>query len=178
MFDRIQKNKDSSSNVWQQAVPFLGLVLVCIVFQIGTKGKLISQSNFKAFSNYAFQMVIPACGAVFLMSQGQLDFSMAGNVCICCILAAKASHINPWLTPVVKFCSSMPVIPWLMAIPILLREALFTMPHKSRARPLTPMLWRRTFWLPVMSTIIARRCVICANRDHVVWIPCSLSAPR
>lgn len=100
MFERL-KNKDSSSSVLQQAVPFLGLVLVCIFFQIGTKGKLISQSNFKAFSNYAFQMVIPACGAVFLMSQGQLDFSMAGNVCICCILAAKASHINPWLTPVV-----------------------------------------------------------------------------
>ena len=93
--------KDSYSNFVQEAIPFLGLILVCIYFQIATKGKLISASNFKAFSNYAFQMVIPACGAVFLMAQGQLDFSMAGNVCICCILAAKASYINPWLAPVV-----------------------------------------------------------------------------
>lgn len=101
MIGKTLRDKDNSSSVWQQAVPFLGLVLVCVFFQIATKGKLISASNFKAFSNYAFQMVIPACGAVFLMAQGQLDFSMAGNVCICCILAAKASYINPWLAPVV-----------------------------------------------------------------------------
>ena len=82
MIGKTLSEKDNSSSVWQQAVPFLGLVLVCVFFQIATKGKLISASNFKAFSNYAFQMVIPACGAVFLMAQGQLDFSMAGNVCI------------------------------------------------------------------------------------------------
>ena len=98
---KILKDKSNSSNVWQQAVPFLGLILVIIFFQIATKGKLLSPSNYKAFSNYAFQMVIPACGAVFLMSQGQIDFSMAGSVCVCCILAAKASYINPWLAPVV-----------------------------------------------------------------------------
>ena len=107
MTGNLLKEKDNSSGALQQAVPFLGLVLVCIFFQIATKGKLISPSNFKAFSNYAFQMVIPACGAVFLMAQGQLDFSMAGNVCICCILAAKASHINPWLTPVVAVLAGM-----------------------------------------------------------------------
>ena len=98
---KILKDKSNSSNAWQQAVPFLGLILVIIFFQIATKGKLLSPSNYKAFSNYAFQMVIPACGAVFLMSQGQIDFSMAGSVCVCCILAAKASYINPWLAPIV-----------------------------------------------------------------------------
>lgn len=101
MIGKTLKDKDSSSNMLQQAVPFLGLVVVCIFFQIATKGKLLSTSNFKAFSNYAFQMVIPACGLVFLMAQGQLDFSMAGIVCVCCILGAKASYINPWLAPVV-----------------------------------------------------------------------------
>lgn len=100
MIGKTLKERDSSSSLWHQALPFLGLVLVCIFFQIATKGQLISSSNFKAFSNYAFQMVIPACGAVFLMAQGQLDFSMAGNVCICCIIAAKASYINPWLAPI------------------------------------------------------------------------------
>lgn len=97
----ILRSENKSSNMLYQAIPFLGLVLVCIFFQIATKGKMFSSSNIKAFSNYAFQMVIPACGTVFLMAQGQLDFSMAGNVCICCILAAKASYISPWLAPLV-----------------------------------------------------------------------------
>ena len=101
MIGKTLRDKENSSGALQQAIPFLGLLVVCIFFQIATKGKLISSSNFKAFSNYAFQMVIPACGLVFLMAQGQLDFSMAGIVCVCCILGAKASAINPWLAPVV-----------------------------------------------------------------------------
>ena len=101
MNSNVLENKSKTSNMLHQAIPFLGLVLVCVFFQIATKGKMFSSSNIKAFSNYAFQMVIPACGAAFLMAQGQLDFSMAGNVCICCILAAKASYINPWLAPFV-----------------------------------------------------------------------------
>lgn len=100
MMGKTLKDKSNSSIIWQQAVPFLGLILVIIFFQIATKGKLLSTSNFKAFSNYAFQMVIPACGLVFLMAQGQLDFSMAGIVCVSCIIGAKASYINPWLAPV------------------------------------------------------------------------------
>ena len=97
MIGKTLRDRDNASSIWQQAAPFFGLLLVCVFFQIGTGGKLLSVSNFKAFSNYAFQMVIPACGAVFLMSQGQLDFSMAGNVCVCTIIAAKASYLNPWL---------------------------------------------------------------------------------
>ena len=97
MIGKTLRDRDNASSIWQQAAPFFGLLLVCVFFQIGTGGKLLSASNFKAFSNYAFQMVIPACGAVFLMSQGQLDFSMAGNVCVCTIIAAKASYLNPWL---------------------------------------------------------------------------------
>ena len=98
--ERLKKQNHSVSAL-QQAIPFLGLLLVTVFFQLATKGKLLSASNFKAFSNFAFQMVIPACGLVFLMAQGQLDFSMAGTVCVCCILGAKASAISPWLAPLV-----------------------------------------------------------------------------
>lgn len=93
----------------RELVPFLGLVAVCVYFQIATGGKLFSSSSVKAFSNYAFQMVIPACGAVFLMAQGNLDYSMAGNVCISAALAARASHINPWLAPVVAIAVSVAI---------------------------------------------------------------------
>ena len=63
-------------------VPFLGLLFICVFFQIVSGGKLLSSANLKTFANYAFQILIPACGAVFLMSQGNLDYSMAGNVCV------------------------------------------------------------------------------------------------
>ncbi len=91
--DRLMQAKDSIRGL----VPFLGLIVVCIFFQIATGGSLISAANFKTFSNYAFQMMIPACGSVFLMSEGNLDFSMAGNICVSAVLGAMVSHVNPWL---------------------------------------------------------------------------------
>lgn len=98
---RLDDRENAAKSILRDSIPFLGLVIVCIYFQIATKGKLISQSNIKAFSNFAFQMVIPACGAVFLMSQGELDYSMSGNICICAVFAAMASHIHPALAIVV-----------------------------------------------------------------------------
>lgn len=112
---RVRPSHRSQEQVWdllRQFLPFLGLVGVCVFFQIGTGGKLLSPSNLKAFSNYAFQMVVPACGAVFLMAQGNLDYSMAGNVCISAVLAAKVSHINPWLAPAAAIAVSV-LIGWI-----------------------------------------------------------------
>lgn len=88
---------EQSKTAIREAVPFLGLIVISLFFQVITGGKLISHGNLKAFSNIAFQMIIPACGAVYLLAQGNLDYSMAGNICICAYFAAKASHINPWL---------------------------------------------------------------------------------
>ena len=112
MNSRLRNQSSSALSILRESVPFLGLVIVCIFFQISTNGKLLSASNIKAFSNFAFQMVIPACGAVFLMSQGELDYSMSGNICICAVLAAKASHIHPMLAIVVALITGT-FIGWL-----------------------------------------------------------------
>ena len=101
MNSRLGDHESRTDAIIRDLIPFLGLVIVCVFFQITTKGRLISASNLKAFSNFAFQMVIPACGAVFLMSQGELDYSMSGNICICAVFAAMASHIHPALAIVV-----------------------------------------------------------------------------
>lgn len=97
----------SASGTLKTIVPFLGLVFVCIFFQVVSGGKLLSGDNLKTFANYAFQILIPACGAVFLMSQGNLDFSMAGNVCVSAALGAMASQVSIWLAVVVVIASSL-----------------------------------------------------------------------
>ncbi len=88
-------------------VPFLGLLFICVFFQIVSGGKLLSSANLKTFANYAFQILIPACGAVFLMSQGNLDYSMAGNVCVSAALGAMVSHTSIPLAVVVVLASSL-----------------------------------------------------------------------
>lgn len=91
----------------KQSVPFLGLMLVVAFFQAVSGGKLLSAGNFPIFINHAFSIVIASCGAVFLMSQGNLDFSMAGNVCITAAFTALASRISiPFAVITALLCGS------------------------------------------------------------------------
>jgi ribose transport system permease protein len=78
----------------KQLIPFLGLVTVVLFFQIVSGGRLMSPSNFSVFINHAFTIIIAACGAAFLMSQGNLDFSMAGNVCVTAAITALVSRVS------------------------------------------------------------------------------------
>lgn len=94
-------------DTFKAVVPFLGLLFICVFFQIVSGGKLLSPANLKTFANYAFQILIPACGAVFLMSQGNLDYSMAGNVCVSAALGAMASHTSIPLAVAVVLVSSV-----------------------------------------------------------------------
>jgi ribose transport system permease protein len=78
----------------KQFIPFLGLIVVVIFFQITSGGRLIKAANLSIFTNHAFSIIVASCGAVFLMSQGNLDFSMAGNVCITAAITALTSRIS------------------------------------------------------------------------------------
>lgn len=98
------KDKLKKLNI-SELVPFLGLVLVIVVFQIITKGKLLSASNLRSFPNYLFQIIVPACGYVFLMSQGDMDFSLAGMVCISTALGALVSKTSIPLSVIVVMTS-------------------------------------------------------------------------
>ena len=94
------KDKLKKINIGE-IVPFLGLLFVIIVFQITSGGKLLSISNLKSFPNYLFQVIVPACGYIFLMSQGNMDFSLAGMVCISTALGALVSKTSILLSVVV-----------------------------------------------------------------------------
>ncbi len=89
-----KKNSLLSRFNMNEVIPFLGLVLVIVVFQIATHGKLLSASNLRSFSNYLFQIIVPACGYIFLMSQGNMDFSLAGMVCVATAVGAYLSQMS------------------------------------------------------------------------------------
>lgn len=96
-----------SAKTVRSVVPFLGLIFIIVFFQIISGGKLLSQANLKTFANYAFQILVPACGALFLMTQGNLDYSMAGMVCVSAALGAKVSQTSIPLAILVILGSSM-----------------------------------------------------------------------
>lgn len=81
----------------QKYLPYICLVLVVIIFQIWSGGSLLTS---KSLINEVFTMILGTTGMVFLLSQGCLDFSIGANVAMCCIVVAKISQINPYISPV------------------------------------------------------------------------------
>lgn len=78
----------------KQFIPFAGLVLVVIFFQVASGGALLSARNLPVFINNAFSIVVASCGAVFLMSQGNMDFSIAASICLSAAVTAIVSQVS------------------------------------------------------------------------------------
>ncbi len=71
--------------------PFVGLVVVVILFSLLTKGKFLQPSNLKLIIDQSFTLILTALGAAFIYAHGSLDVSL-GSVCmmncICSVLVA------------------------------------------------------------------------------------------
>ncbi len=96
-----EKSKFDIKELWraqrQTLIPFIALAAVIIIFQIASEGKVLTERNMKAILNEGFFTIIGAIGLAFVIAQGNLDFSMGGNLGISCALAVTVSLINPWL---------------------------------------------------------------------------------
>lgn len=90
-FQKLLKQKNS-------VIPFVGLVLAIILFQVTSGGRLLSQRNSIVLLNEVFNVIIGASGVLFLMSQGNLDFSMGAIVGMAGAVAANASNTNMAMT--------------------------------------------------------------------------------
>jgi ribose transport system permease protein len=79
---------------FSQLSPFIGMILVMIFFEIVSGGNLLSSRNSFILVNEVFSIVLGTTGAIFLMAQGNLDFSMGAIVGIAGALGAIAGGKN------------------------------------------------------------------------------------
>lgn len=70
--------------------PIIGLVLVLIVFEILTKGVLLTSNNIMNIIKDGLVTSLAAIGAVFVFGAGYFDMSMGGSVCFATVLGAMA----------------------------------------------------------------------------------------
>lgn len=81
-----------------QVIPFVGMVLVVVFFEIVSGGKIFSAINAPVLLDEIFSIAIGSAGVLFLMSQGSLDFSLGAIVGFAGAVAAIASKSNLALT--------------------------------------------------------------------------------
>lgn len=81
---------------FSKTIPFLGLLVLVVFFQIVTEGKLLTAKNLMLIFKQGYATLIAALAGVFVMATGNLDFSLgaiSGFSCVCATLAA--TYISP-----------------------------------------------------------------------------------
>lgn len=80
----MEKNKQTSmvgiTDALRKIIPFLGIVLMVVVFQIFGDGKLLTRGNLNSILNQTVYVAIMAFGAVFVYSHGGMDLSYGGVI--------------------------------------------------------------------------------------------------
>lgn len=84
--------KQSKKNMIRSALPIIGLIAVCIIFNILTDGSMWSSR--KLILNQVYVVLISATGVFFIMTMGGLDFSQGSILGIASIVVCKLSGTN------------------------------------------------------------------------------------
>ena len=84
--------KQSAINVLRSLLPVIGLIVVCILFNILTKGSMWNSR--KLILNQVYVVLISATGVFFIMTMGGLDFSQGSIMGIASIVVCLLSKTN------------------------------------------------------------------------------------
>lgn len=76
-------------------IPFIGLILIVLFFQVISEGTLLSIKNMKLILNQSFALVIGTVSCSFIVAQGDVDFSMGSMVGITAVCAAWTAQVMP-----------------------------------------------------------------------------------
>lgn len=87
----VTKPKRDTARLIGNLAPYLGLVLILILFQILTAGKLLSGMNLQSMINNVIVTAMCTIGAVFVFAAGYFDMSIGANVSISAVLGAMAT---------------------------------------------------------------------------------------
>ncbi len=87
--------------------PYLALIILLIIFVIGTKGQSLSMKNIKIVTEQSLALMLASTGVFFVMTTGMMDLSISGVVCVCCFVLAKAGSIHPMLGLVLMIATGL-----------------------------------------------------------------------
>ena len=93
--ETLADRKLKGKQLFSKAASFLGLVVLVILFSILTKGKLLAVSNIQLIIKQGFTLFLASLAGVFIMSTGNLDFSLGANIGFSCAICATVAETMP-----------------------------------------------------------------------------------
>lgn len=100
MIDKLKSKfgeKESLRRVLKEMIPYLGLVLLFILFATTTRGKFMRTGNLMMILKQSVIVMIGALGSSFVLAHGNMDFSIGGEMAMCCLLSFYVAQLNPYL---------------------------------------------------------------------------------
>lgn len=87
--------------VLKPIVPYLGLIIVFLLFAFTTEGKFATVNNMKLIITQCAITMVGAMGCTFVMAHNNLDFSLGGALALCSVIAFFVSEKIgfAWLLP-------------------------------------------------------------------------------
>lgn len=96
--DILKINEQSKiTNIFKEIIPYLGLIIVSIIFATTTNGRFIRISNLLLIFKQSVIIMVGALGVTFVMAHGNIDFSLGGELALCSIAGWYASQVSPVL---------------------------------------------------------------------------------
>lgn len=77
--------------------PYIGIIVVILIFEIASGGKLLSIRNLKSILEQMLVTGTICFGYLFTMSMGSLDYSVGSTYGLACIVIAVLSRYSVWL---------------------------------------------------------------------------------
>ncbi len=91
------KGRSNFSHILTDLLPYLGLMLILVLFSTTTGGKFLRPANIMTVLKQSVIVMIGALGSSFVLAHGNMDFSVGGELALCCLLSYYVSQINPYL---------------------------------------------------------------------------------
>ncbi len=98
-------------DILRKVIPFLGLAVMIIVFQVFGNGRLLTQGNIKSILNQSVYVAIMAFGAVFVYSHGGMDLSYGGVIGFSVLAAILAGRAGAPL-PIIVLVNILSAVAW------------------------------------------------------------------
>ena len=83
-----------SSDTFKGMLPFIGLVVIVVVMNILTQGKILTPKRLRLLLSQVYYPMIVATGVFFVMTLGSIDFTEGSTLGLASIVISKLSFIS------------------------------------------------------------------------------------
>lgn len=85
-------------------LPFIGLIVLAVLFAFFTKGRVFSANNIEALMNQAFTVILVSLGVTLITAHGGMDFSVGAVLAISEMVAAIIFKMTGAPVLIIVFC--------------------------------------------------------------------------